>query len=175
MNKEQKFDGVKVPLERDLFLRKLLRELTGTLEDVVGLEDAQGYVATVGSAMGVWVDEQYRKALSVDHLNLGQVAKVFVDLKGRIGGDFYIKSLDEDRIVIGNRNCPFGEMAHDRPSLCMMTSNVFGRIAADNLGYARVELNDTIAQHADECHIVVHLKPDADIEADAREYYGTTT
>ncbi len=30
----------------------------------------------------------------------------------------------------GNRLCPFGELVRDRPSLCMMTSNVFGYIAA---------------------------------------------
>jgi hypothetical protein len=31
-----------VPLERDLFLRTLLRELAGTLQDVVGLDEASG-------------------------------------------------------------------------------------------------------------------------------------
>lgn len=163
-----------LPLERDLFMRKMLRELTGTLEEVVGMEDAAGYVSTVGAAMGQWIDEQYRQALSVDHLDIEQVSRVFVDLKGRIGGDFYIISFDEEKIVIGNRNCPFGQMAHDRPSMCMMTSNVFGRIAADNLGYARVELQDTIAQSALECRIVVHLEPREGAPADEREYYGTS-
>ena len=171
----QQIRSAEVPLERDLFMRKLLRELTGTLENVVGIEDAAGYVSTVGAAMGQWIDEQYRSALSVENLNAAQVAQVFVDLKGRIGGDFFIVSLDEDKIVVGNRSCPFGDMAHDRPSLCMMTSNVFGRIAADNLGYARVELQDTIAQQGDECRIVVHLKPRDDVPADAREYYRTSS
>ena len=27
-----------IPLERDLFLRRLLRELSGTLQDVIGLD-----------------------------------------------------------------------------------------------------------------------------------------
>ena len=161
-----------VPLERDLFLRRMLRELTGTLEDVVGMEDAAGYVSAVGSAMGQWIDAQYREALDVDRLDVQQIASVFVDLKGRIGGDFFIESIDADRIVVGNRNCPFGDMAHDRLSMCMMTSNVFGRIAADNLGYARVELLDTIAQRAPQCRIVVHLRPRDEVLPDEREYYG---
>ncbi len=164
---------IQIPLERDLFMRKMLRELTGTLESVVGMDDAAGYISTVGTAMGRWIDEQYRSALGVEHLDVEQVAKVFVDLKGRIGGDFYIISIDGEKIVVGNRDCPFGDMAHDRPSMCMMTSNVFGRLAADNLGYARVELHDTIALRATECRIVVHLTPDEDAPADEREYYRT--
>ena len=171
MNSPISRETVRIPLDRDLFLRKLLRELTGLLEDVVGTDEACGYISSVGSAMGTWIDEQYRTALDVDTLDIEQIAQVFVDLKGRIGGDFYVVSVDEARIVIGNRICPFGEFAFDRPSLCMMTSNVFGRIAADNTGYARVELHDTIATRAKECRIVVHLTPADGVEASEREYY----
>ena len=53
----------------------------------------------------------------------------------------------------------------------MMTSNVFGRIAADNLGYARVRLLETIANGDPQCHVVVHLTPQDGLEADEREYY----
>jgi predicted ArsR family transcriptional regulator len=165
--------GASVALNKDLFLRKLLRELSGALQDVVGLEAAAGYISTVGSIMGQWIDEQYRLALSTDHLDAEQIARVFVDLKGRIGGDFFIISIEPSKIVIGNRRCPFGEMAHGRESLCMMTSNVFGRIAADNLGYARVQLDDTIAKGSRECRITVHLEPRPDATPDEREYYGS--
>ena len=47
--------------------------------------------------------------------------------------------------MLGNRQCPFAEKVIGRPSMCMMTSNVFGHIAADNLGYSKVELRETIA------------------------------
>jgi hypothetical protein len=42
-----KADGT-IQLERDVFLRSLLRELAGTLEDVVGLEEASGFISVVG-------------------------------------------------------------------------------------------------------------------------------
>lgn len=161
-----------VPLDKDLFMRKFLRELSGALQDVVGLEAAEGYISTVGSIMGEWINNQYRAAYDVGNLDYKQIAQVFVDLKGRIGGDFFIVSLDEEKIVIGNRKCPFGEMSHERPSLCMMTSNVFGRIAADNLGYARVELGETIATGASNCSITVHLKRDNRTHERDREYFG---
>jgi predicted ArsR family transcriptional regulator len=152
-------------------LRKLLRELAGTLQDVIGVEEAAGYISVVGGAIGEQIDQEYRRALSVSELSREQVAAVLVDLKRRIEGDFYVLEETEDRIVFGNRACPFGEFVRDRPSLCMMTSNVFGYIAAQNLGYAGVELDRTIAQGHSECRVVVHLRPAAEAEPNTREYF----
>ncbi|MGK7865398.1 methanogen output domain 1-containing protein [Falsiroseomonas sp. E2-1-a4] len=160
-----------VGLERDVFLRRLLRELAGTLQDVVGLEEASGYISVVGAAMGEHIDGAYRHALAVDRLSREQVSTVLVDLKRRIQGDFFIVEETEDRIVLGNRACPFGELVLGRPSLCMMTSNVFGSIAAQNLGYAGVALDRTIAQGHSECRVVVHLRPSEHAELSLREYF----
>jgi hypothetical protein len=71
-----------------------------------------------------------------------QVADVLVDLKRRIQGEFYVIEKNENKIVLGNRACPFG----GHPSMCMKTSNVFGAIAAEDLGFAKVELRETIAK-----------------------------
>ncbi|MYZ49236.1 methanogen output domain 1-containing protein [Propylenella binzhouense] len=161
-----------LPLERDFFLRSLLRQLSGTLEDVVGLDEASGYISVVGGAMGEDIDAAYRTALKVERLSPRQVSEVLVDLKRRIQGDFYVVEETADRIVLGNRRCPFGAMVAGRPSLCMMTSNVFGRIAADNIGYARVEIPRAIAKGDRECLVVVHLNPSAKAEPSAREYFG---
>lgn len=160
-----------VPLERDVFTRRLIRELAGTLQDVVGLEEAQGFISVVGTAMGEHIDETYRGALAVERLTREQVRDVLVDLKRRIKGDFFVVEETEDRIVLGNRACPFGEMVDGRPSLCMMTSNVFGHIASQNLGYAAVDLPRTIAQGDPGCRVVVYLRPGAHVPATAREYF----
>jgi predicted ArsR family transcriptional regulator len=160
-----------LPLERDLFLRSLLRELAGTLQDVVGLDEASGYISVVGGAIGQQIDETYKKAIQVDRLSREQVAEVLVDLKRRIEGDFYVIEESEDRLVLGNRACPFGEMVRDRPSLCMMTSNVFGSIAAQNLGYARVNIEESIAMGHGGCRVVVHLKASDELDPEAREYF----
>ncbi|MDP2410307.1 MAG: methanogen output domain 1-containing protein [Pseudolabrys sp.] len=160
-----------VSLERDGFLRRLLRELAGSLQDVVGLDDAAGYISVVGAAMGEQIDAEYRTALQVDRLDRQQVSDVLVDLKRRIKGDFFIIEEGEDKIVLGNRACPFGAMVKDRPSLCMMTSNVFGHISAQNLGFAAVELKSTIARGDPGCLVVVHLKPQPLTSSATREYY----
>jgi predicted ArsR family transcriptional regulator len=161
-----------IPLERDVFLRTLIRELAGTLQDVVGLEEASGFISVVGQNMGRQIDQDYKAALQVSHLTPKQVADVFVDLKRRIQGDFYILEQTDEKIVLGNRACPFAEKVLDRPAMCMMTSNVFGSIAADNLGYAKVELQETIAQGAPGCRVVVYLKPTPEAESShGREYF----
>jgi predicted ArsR family transcriptional regulator len=163
-----------VPLERDGFLRTLLRELSGTLEDVVGIDEASGFVSVVGQRVGEQLNDAYRNALGVAGLSREQVADVLVDLKRRIQGDFFVVEQSDEKIVFGNRACPFGDRVLGRPSLCMMTSNVFGSIAAENLGYAKVVLEETIARGSDGCRVVVHLQPTPDAAAaQGREYFGT--
>lgn len=161
-----------IPLERDVFMRTLIRELAGTLQDVVGMEEASGFVSVVGQNMGRQLNQDYRLALDTPYLSRAQVAAVLVDLKQRIQGDFYVIEESDEKIVLGTRSCPFAEKVLDRPAMCMMTSNVFGSIAAENLGYAKVELQETIAQGHAGCRVVVYLKhtPEAD-GVPGREYY----
>ena len=164
-------EALSVPLDRDIFLRTLIRELSGALEDVVGLDEAAGYVSVVGAAMGERINSDYKHAFQVSSLSRRQVADVLVDLKRRIRGDFFIIEENDDKIILGNRACPFAEKVIGRKSMCMMTSNVFGHIAAENLGYGKVELQRTIAQGHPECRVVVYLKPTEEAEhAEGREY-----
>ena len=174
MSDGQTIRNLPVELERDGFLRDLVRELSGTLQDVVGLDEASGFVSVVGRRMGQSIGQRYREAIGGGKLDRAQVAEVLVDLKRRIKGDFFIIEEDADKIVLGNRACPFAEKVLGRPALCMMTSNVFGSIAADNLGYAKVELQETIAEGSAGCRVIVHLHPTADADmADGREYFRT--
>lgn len=161
-----------VPLERDVFLRTLLRHLAGALEEVVGVKEAAGFVAIVGQRMGDEINDSYKQALKLERLSREQVADVLLDLKRRIQGDFFIIEQTSEKIVFGNRRCPFGDKVIGRPSLCMMTSNVFGSIAAQNLGYAKVAIEQAIARGDAGCRVVVYLQPNADAQAaDGREYF----
>ena len=161
-----------IPLDRDVFLRDLLRSLSGTLEDIVGVEEASGFISVVGQQIGARINALYKSEFGVAELDRTQVADTLVDLKRRIDGDFYVIEEDDEKIVFGNRTCPFGDKVNGRPSLCMMTSNVFGSIAADNLGYSKVELQETIANGDAGCKVVVYTKQtEACDQSDGREYY----
>jgi predicted ArsR family transcriptional regulator len=163
---------IDIDLDRDGFTQTLLRELSGTLQEVVGLEEASGFISVVGQRMGDQINEKYRTALKLPELNREQVSRVLVDLKRRIRGDFYVISEDDEKIVLGNRACPFAEKVLGRPALCMMTSNVFGVIASENLGYAKVSIEEAIANGDPGCRVVVYLKKsEATDAADGREYF----
>jgi len=164
-----------VGLERDAFLRALLRELSGTLEDVVGLQEAAGFVSVVGQRIGEQLNEEYKRALGVERLDRATVSAVLVDLKRRIQGDFYVIEETEDYLVLGNRCCPFGDKVRDRASLCMMTSNVFGVLVAENLGYADIVIEQSIARGDAGCRVVVHwAPPDARERRRGREYFSAS-
>lgn len=174
MSNTSPFDVLNVPLNRDVFLRNLIRHLAGTLEDVVGLSEASGYISVVGQTIGDQLDHEYRAALGVERLTPEQVGRALVDLKRRIQGDFYIIEETPGRIVLGNRACPFEDKVIGHPSMCMMTSNVFGAIAAQNLGYAKVELAETIAEGAAGCRVIVYFEENAESGSrPGREYFRT--
>ena len=162
-----------VPLERDLFLRTLVRELANVLDSMVGDAEASSFISMVGQAMGRQIDRMYKAELGAVKLDAEQVASVLVDLKHRIKGNFYLVELTPDRMVFGNRACPFADKVVGRRSMCMMTSNVFGVITANNLGYGKVELQETIADGDAGCRVIVHLRqtPEA-VAAEGREYLG---
>jgi len=122
------------------------------------LDEASGFISIVGQNMGEKINQDYCNALEVSNLSLEQVAAVMVDLKRRIKSDYQLVSVNTNKIVLQSTSCPFAEKIIGRPSLCMMTSNVFGTIAAENLGYAKVNLVETIAQGDAGCRIEIHLQ-----------------
>lgn len=160
-----------IGLDRDVFLRDLLRQLAGTLEDVVGLQEAEGYISLVGRAIGRQLDAAYRAGLGAEALDRDRIAEVLVDLKRRIEGGFRIEAVEGSRIVLANSACPFGDRVLGRPSLCMMTMNVFGTIAAQNAGFARVEIAEAIATGAEGCRVIVDLVPSGAAPDTARDFF----
>ena len=174
VKKIKPINSLNISLERDVFMRHLIRELAGTLEDVVGYEEASGYISLVGQNMGEFINDMYKKELGISTLTRSHVADVLVDLKTRIEGSFALIEQDDNKIILESTSCPFEDEVLNRPSMCMMTSNVFGFIAAENLGYAKVVIGQSIAESHDKCKVIVYLKltPEAE-SAVGREYYRT--
>jgi predicted ArsR family transcriptional regulator len=81
-------------------------------------------------------------------------------LKQAIGGGFSVEEVSDDRIVLVNDRCPFGDAVRRAPALCRMTSSVFGGIAASNAEHgAVVVLEERIAIGDPGCRVHVLLDP----------------
>jgi anti-sigma regulatory factor (Ser/Thr protein kinase) len=158
---------------RESFLRALLVQLAQAVEIREGPDAAQAAVAQVGADVGGRIEDEYRQAQGVvGRLAPDQVADLYVRLKAAIGGDFYVVEADEEKIVLGNRACPFGDVVRRAPGLCRMTSSVFGGIAARNSGGASVVLEERIALGDPECRVVVWLGGEHAGRWDAAHDYG---
>jgi len=168
--------GVELDLDAATFMSAMVASFADNLERLVGRAEAQGYVSTVGTELGEALNQKYAEALASANVPRDRLAAVLVDLKRRIEGDFFVQEDRGSRIVLGNRRCPFGRHVDGKPALCMMTSNVFGVIAAESAGFARVTLDQTIADGHATCRIAVDLDPairgdPAAADDRSRDYY----
>lgn len=161
-------------LDKDEFMRSLIRELAGILEETVGVQEASAYVNHVGLLIGRALNRDYRAACATTQLDKDQIASALVHLKRRIGGGFSVEDADDSTITLVNSACPFGDKVIGRPSLCRMTANVFGHIAAENAGYARVGIKEAIARGDTQCHVVISFrKPQEEPQANETDFFGS--
>jgi len=158
---------------REAFLRALVVEMARTSESGQGPAAVEEMVAHVGATVGGQMEDEYRRATAaVGRLTAAQVADCYVRLKSAIDGDFYIISVTDEKIVLGNRRCPFGDTVRQAPALCRMTSSVFGGIAARNNNDAVVLLDERIAVGDPECRVTVLLGSSAKRTAGGHHYHA---
>lgn len=170
---EQQADGT---FGRDSFLRALVVQLAQSVESLQGPGVAEAVVAQVGTDVGGRIEETFRAARGIDgDLDVDQISSLLVELKAAIGGDFFVIDANDDRIILGNNRCPFGEAVMMAPTLCRMTSSVFGGIARRNRGAAAVDLEERIAVGDRQCRVTVWLtEPDPE-RAPFVHFYGEFT
>lgn len=164
------------PFGKESFLRALVVQLARTMEYQHGPDAADAAVAQVGTDVGGQMEAEYRLAHRVvGRMSPGQVADSYVRLKHAIDGGFYVIEVSSDRIVLGNTRCPFGDAVALAPSLCRMTSSVFGGIAArNNPEGASVLLEERIAVGDPGCRVVVYLaEPPASVQSHVHRYAAT--
>jgi anti-sigma regulatory factor (Ser/Thr protein kinase)/predicted ArsR family transcriptional regulator len=159
---------------REPFLRALVVQLAQHIELEHGPQASEAAVTQVGSEIGGRMEDEYRRANAiVGALSEEQMTDLFVRLKAAIDGDFYVIDADEEKIVLGNRRCPFGQAVTRAPALCRMTSSVFGGIVRRNRGWGAVQLEERIAVGDPGCRVVVWLRdPGRGLPSDAHVYDG---
>lgn len=147
---------------REPFLRALVVQLSRAVEEQQGPSAAEAAVAQVGADVGGQMEAEFRAARElVGRLAPEQIGECYVRLKHAIDGGFTVEEATEERIVLTNTRCPFGDAVRSSPSLCRMTSSVFGGIAARNSERgALVLLEERIAVGDAGCRVVVWLRDD---------------
>ena len=64
MKTENTFENLSIPLDRDVFFRSLIRELARELENIVGLNEASGFISLVSQRLGDAINNDYRNAVA---------------------------------------------------------------------------------------------------------------
>ena len=143
---------------REAFLRAMVVQLAQAVEHMEGPAAAETVVAQVAADISAQMEAEYRRAKDlVGRMTPEQLADCYVRLKAAIDGDFFVIEANEERIVLGNRRCPFGMAVRRAPELCRLTTSVFGGIAAHNVGDATVVLEERIAVGDPGCRVVIYL------------------
>jgi PAS domain S-box-containing protein len=165
-----------VPLDRDGFMRRLIASLGHLNEGILGSDIAGAYIMNVGLSMGAAIEAEYKHFWGIERsFTVDEYAHVIVDLKQKIQGNFSVVSKSDQKVVVRTTSCPFDDFVRQSPSLCFMTSSVFGGIAARNFGYAKVVLHRRIALGDDGCYVTVYLRSTPEAEAAVgREYTPDT-
>jgi PAS domain S-box-containing protein len=165
-----------ITLDRDTFMRRLIASLGHLNEGILGSDIAGAYVMNVGLSMGAAIEAEYKRFWQLDRaFTLDEYAHVIVDLKQKINGNFSLVSKDPTKVVVRTTSCPFDDFVRQSPSLCFMTSSVFGGIAARNFGYAKTVLHKRIALGDPGCYVTVYLQRTAEAEAAVGKEYAPDT
>jgi anti-sigma regulatory factor (Ser/Thr protein kinase) len=160
---------------KEAFLRALVVQLAQTIEVQHGQDSADAAVAQVGTDVGGQMEEEFRLAMAITgRMTPEQIGRCYVRLKHAIDGGFRVLEATPERIVLVNDRCPFGTAVQQAPSLCRMTSSVFGGIAARNSDRgASVLLEERIAVGDPGCRVIVDLNVPATAAAPEAHHYAS--
>jgi len=147
-------------LTPNTFLQTFILSLMSASEQLEKQQSEQ-LIEQIAKTAGCFFEEVYRseKGNKEMALDIESYIELLLELKNNVGGNFSLSSSNQDSIALYNNKCPFGDKVVNLPSLCNMTSNVFGGIAARNFGYAKVEIAKSIAKRDGCCEVNIHLNP----------------
>lgn len=141
------------------FQRSLIARLSDLLSERVGRRRAEAELSHIAELLALELHALRGREDPIPEGDVERLADTLVALKRRIGARFRIVSVTPWQIVLKNSVCPFAEKASGRPALCTITASVFGRLAAETMGFARVHIPKSITQGDSGCLVVIDLVP----------------
>lgn len=168
------FAELDIDIQQTQFYRKCLLDLNDVLDQVIGTQESGAFIGLVASRLAEFFMEAYRTSSGYCRFSPSQLACLLVDLKRRIGGDFYIESVNLHKIVLRNRCCPFGSEVIGNSTMCNMTSGVFGKIVAQSNNYAAVSIDEAIARGDKQCQISILLQAEDNADGRYKEFFNVS-
>lgn len=165
------FQHLILPIDKESFYLKLLLDLNATMEEVIGVEESRAFTNIITDRVATFYQSCYKNVIDQTTLTTEQIAYMLIDIYRRLGGSFTIQEFTPNKIVFANTYCPFGDSVKNHKSMCALTTNLFGKITADNLGYAGIDLEKAIAAGDDECRVVVYLEPKPNYSGNLSEFF----
>lgn len=156
-------EGDSAYLGRESFMLELIAHLSKLTDSIFGNHLGREYIIATAIQMGQAIDEKYKRFHKLSsRLNVDQYASLVVNLKQSIGGDFYLVEKTSNKVVVAASTCPFAGIINQVPNLCMVTSGVFGGIAAINFGFGKVSLRERIGIGKSRCEVCIYLAKNAE-------------
>ncbi|NVK56494.1 MAG: transcriptional regulator [Alteromonadaceae bacterium] len=171
-SKDIEFVELNVDIDQQRFYQQCLLELNEVLQSILGKNESAAFISLVSVRIAEFFIKQYHEQSGQRYFSVTQLANLFVDLKRRIGGDFFIEEVDSQKIVLRNNRCPFGDKILGNTALCNMTADVFGKIAVGSNNYAAVSVDEAIARGDPQCKVTILLQPEEQLLDKYKEYYN---
>jgi DNA-binding CsgD family transcriptional regulator len=138
----------------------------------------QRILCRIGVQIGRRVSEQHRlthgQSLPFSRKEYGRCLSQ--SLPDQMGWPCSLLEETADRLRFGISSCPFGRSAADGLDFCWLTSGVFGGVAADQFGYAKVCLTRGEGAPPRNCCVTVYIrKTDESVAAEGTVYPETVT
>jgi len=141
----------------DINKTKFLKEMITGICENISTDQLKKAIEKIAIKIGQEISDIYRNFHNTAKLTKTQLIDSIIDAMNKLGAHFSLISEDKDKIVFRNSKCLFGNKIKRCQLLCLTTSNIIGKIVAENLGYSRVELKRTIANGYNEDIIRVYL------------------
>ncbi len=163
--------GVVRNIDRGL-LQATLRGILDSVGAVLHPSALRQALRQIGIKLGRQASEQYRLVNGVsDPLSRQDYARCLLSLKDIWGWDCVMLDERANSLSLRIPHCPFGSSAASGSELCGLESAVFGGIAADQFGYAKVCLNRGCGTPPQNCLVTIHIrKTDESLAAQGETY-----
>ncbi len=122
---------IPVNLSKEGFLSKIMADITANMPE----NELKAFCEKAGISLGEDINQMYLSFNGVEKMSFDQISNAYIDIGKKLGGVFKTKVTSE-KISVEIVKSPFEQS--NAKAMNRILSVVFAKIAASNLGYAKV-------------------------------------